>query len=163
MGKSAIYPGTFDPITNGHLDLVTRAASMFERLILAVAASPSKKNLFRLEERVALATNITTHLPNVEVLGFSNLIVHFAHDQNVHILVRGLRAVSDFEHEMQLAHMNRDLMPNLETLFMISSKEWSFVSSSLVKQVALYGGDILPFVPEQIAQAVRFSIMSKTI
>lgn len=154
MEKRAIYPGTFDPMTNGHLDLVTRAASMFDHVILAIAASPSKKPMFTLEERVTLATQVTAHLPNVEVLGFSELMAHFAQHQNAHILVRGLRAVSDFEYEMQLANMNRHLMPTLESVFLMPSKEWSFISSSLVKEVARHGGDIAPFVPEQIAQAL---------
>lgn len=154
MEKRAIYPGTFDPMTNGHLDLITRAASMFDHVILAIAASPSKKPMFTLEERVTLATQVTAHLPNVEVLGFSELMAHFAQHQNAHILVRGLRAVSDFEYEMQLANMNRHLMPTLESVFLMPSKEWSFISSSLVKEVARHGGDIAPFVPEQIAQAL---------
>ncbi|MEZ2697478.1 pantetheine-phosphate adenylyltransferase, partial [Hafnia alvei] len=131
MEKRAIYPGTFDPMTNGHLDLVTRAANMFDHVILAIAASPSKKPMFSLEERVALATQVTAHLPNVEVLGFSELMAHFAQHQNANILVRGLRAVSDFEYEMQLANMNRHLMPTLESVFLMPSKEWSFISSSL--------------------------------
>lgn len=154
MEKRAIYPGTFDPMTNGHLDLVTRAANMFDHVILAIAASPSKKPMFSLEERVALATQVTAHLPNVEVLGFSELMAHFAQHQNANILVRGLRAVSDFEYEMQLANMNRHLMPTLESVFLMPSKEWSFISSSLVKEVARHSGDIAPFVPEIIAQAL---------
>ena len=154
MEKRAIYPGTFDPMTTGHLDLVTRAANMFAHVILAIAASPSKKPMFSLEERVALATQVTAHLPNVEVLGFSELMAHFAQHQNANILVRGLRAVSDFEYEMQLANMNRHLMPTLESVFLMPSKEWSFISSSLVKEVARHGGDIAPFVPEIIAQAL---------
>lgn len=154
MEKRAIYPGTFDPMTNGHLDLVTRAANMFDHVILAIAASPSKKPMFSLEERVALATQVTAHLSNVEVLGFSELMAHFAQYQNANILVRGLRAVSDFEYEMQLANMNRHLMPTLESVFLMPSKEWSFISSSLVKEVARHGGDIAPFVPEIIAQAL---------
>ncbi|STQ73047.1 pantetheine-phosphate adenylyltransferase [Hafnia alvei] len=154
MEKRAIYPGTFDPMTNGHLDLVTRAANMFDHVILAIAASPSKKPMFSLEERVALATQVTAHLPNVEVLGYSELMAHFAQHQNANILVRGLRAVSDFEYEMQLANMNRHLMPTLESVFLMPSKEWSFISSSLVKEVARHGGDIAPFVPEIIAQAL---------
>ena len=154
MEKRAIYPGTFDPMTNGHLDLVTRAANMFDHVILAIAASPSKKPMFSLEERVALATQVTAHLHNVEVLGFSELMAHFAQHLNANILVRGLRAVSDFEYEMQLANMNRHLMPTLESVFLMPSKEWSFISSSLVKEVARHGGDIAPFVPEIIAQAL---------
>lgn len=159
MEKRAIYPGTFDPMTNGHLDLVTRAANMFDHVILAIAASPSKKPMFSLEERVALATQVTAHLPNVEVLGFSELMAHFAQHQNANILVRGLRAVSDFEYEMQLANMNRHLMPTLESVFLMPSKEWSFISSSLVKEVARHGGDIAPFVPEIIAQALSEKII----
>lgn len=110
--------------------------------------------MFSLEERVALATQVTAHLHNVEVLGFSELMAHFAQHQNANILVRGLRAVSDFEYEMQLANMNRHLMPTLESVFLMPSKEWSFISSSLVKEVARHGGDIAPFVPEIIAQAL---------
>ena len=154
MEKRAIYPGTFDPMTNGHLDLVTRAASMFDHVILAIAASPSKKPMFTQEERVALATQVPARLPNVEVFGFSELLAHFAQHQNAHILVRGLRAVSDFEYELQLANMNSRLMPTLESVFLMPSKEWSFISSSLGKEVARHGGDIAPFVPEQIAQAL---------
>lgn len=154
MSTKAIYPGTFDPMTNGHLDLVTRAALMFDHVILAIAASPSKKPLFSLDERVALATAAISHLNNVEVIGFSDLMATFAKDHNATVLVRGLRAVSDFEYEMQLANMNRHLMPTLESVFMMPSKEWSFISSSLVKEVARHGGDIKPFLPENITQAL---------
>ncbi|MGC6389471.1 pantetheine-phosphate adenylyltransferase [Ewingella sp. S1.OA.A_B6] len=154
MSTKAIYPGTFDPMTNGHLDLVTRAALMFDHVILAVAASPSKKPLFSLDERVALATVAISHLSNVEVIGFSDLMATFAKNNNATVLVRGLRAVSDFEYEMQLANMNRHLMPTLESVFMMPSKEWSFISSSLVKEVARHGGDIKPFLPDNITQAL---------
>lgn len=154
MSTKAIYPGTFDPMTNGHLDLVTRAALMFDQVILAIAASPSKKPLFSLEERVALATAATSHLPNVEVIGFSDLMATFAKNHQANVLVRGLRAVSDFEYEMQLANMNKHLMPTLESVFMMPSKEWSFISSSLVKEVARHGGDIKPFLPDNITQAL---------
>jgi len=154
MTSKAIYPGTFDPLTNGHLDLVTRASLMFDHVILAIAASPSKKPLFTLEERVALATQVTSHLDNVEVLGFSELMAHFAAPQNANILVRGLRAVSDFEYELQLANMNRHLMPTLESVFLMPSEEWSFISSSLVKEVARHGGDIAPFLPDVVTQAL---------
>jgi pantetheine-phosphate adenylyltransferase len=154
MSTKAIYPGTFDPMTNGHLDLVTRAALMFDHVILAIAASPSKKPMFTLDERVALATAATSHLSNVEVIGFSDLMATFAQNHNATVLVRGLRAVSDFEYEMQLANMNRHLMPTLESVFMMPSKEWSFISSSLVKEVARHGGDIKPFLPDNITQAL---------
>lgn len=154
MSTKAIYPGTFDPMTNGHLDLVTRAALMFDHVILAIAASPSKKPMFSLDERVALATAATSHLSNVEVIGFGDLMATFAKNHNATVLVRGLRAVSDFEYEMQLANMNRHLMPTLESVFMMPSKEWSFISSTLVKEVARHGGDITPFLPDNITKAL---------
>lgn len=154
MSGKAIYPGTFDPITNGHLDLVTRASLMFDHVILAIAASPTKKPLFTLEQRVALATQVTAHLPNVAVLGFSELMAHFAAHQHANILVRGLRAVSDFEYELQLAKMNRHLMPTLESVFLMPSEEWSFISSSLVKEVARHGGDVSPFLPSVVTHAL---------
>ena len=154
MLKRAIYPGTFDPITNGHIDIVTRAASMFDQVILAIAASPSKKPLFDLDERVALAESATAHLPNVDVVGFSDLMANFARTQQANILIRGLRAVADFEYEMQLAHMNRHLMPELESVFLMPSKEWSFISSALVKEVARHAGDVTHFLPENVHQAL---------
>lgn len=154
MLKRAIYPGTFDPITNGHIDIVTRAASMFDQVILAIAASPSKNPLFDLDERVALAESATAHLPNVEVVGFSDLMANFARTQQANILIRGLRAIADFEYEMQLAHMNRHLMPELESVFLMPSKEWSFISSSLVKEVARHAGDVTHFLPENVHQAL---------
>lgn len=154
MSSKAIYPGTFDPITNGHLDLVTRASKMFDHIILAIAASSSKNPLFTLEERVALATQVTAHLDNVEVLGFNELMAHFAAHQNANILVRGLRAVSDFEYELQLANMNRHLMPQLESVFLMPSEQWSFISSTLVKEVARHGGDITAFLPDVVAKTL---------
>jgi len=154
MQKRAIYPGTFDPITNGHIDIVTRAAAMFDELILAIAASPSKKPMFSLDERVALAREATAHLQNVTVVGFSDLMANFARDQQATILIRGLRAVADFEYEMQLAHMNRHLMPDLESVYLMPSKEWSFISSSLVKEVARHQGDVAHFLPQPVHQAL---------
>ncbi|ACR67318.1 phosphopantetheine adenylyltransferase [Edwardsiella ictaluri] len=154
MSRTAIYPGTFDPLTNGHLDIVTRAAHMFDSVILAIAASPGKQPLFTLEERVAMAREVTAHLTNVEVHGFSELMAHFAQRQGANILVRGLRAVSDFEYELQLANMNRHLMPTLESVFLMPAEAWSFISSSLVKEVARHGGDVDAFLPEQVARAL---------
>ncbi|WP_127960286.1 pantetheine-phosphate adenylyltransferase [Serratia microhaemolytica] len=154
MGSKAIYPGTFDPMTNGHLDLITRAANMFDTVIVAIAASPSKKPLFTLEERVELATQATVQIENVSVIGFSELMAHFAAHQQANILVRGLRAVSDFEYELQLAKMNRHLMPELESVFLMPSEQWSFISSSLVKEVARHGGNVTPFLPEVVAEAL---------
>lgn len=154
MQKRAIYPGTFDPITNGHIDIITRASKMFDRVILAIAASPSKKPMFDLNERVALAQQAIAHLDNVEVVGFSDLMANFARDRQATILIRGLRAVADFEYEMQLAHMNRHLMPELESVFLMPSKEWSFISSSLVKEVARHQGDVTDFLPPNVQQAL---------
>ncbi|HIF9219997.1 TPA: pantetheine-phosphate adenylyltransferase [Photobacterium damselae] len=146
MTTRVIYPGTFDPITNGHLDLIERAAAMFDTVIVGVAYNPTKKPLFDLDERVALAQSVTQHLPNVEVVGFSGLLVNFAKEHNANVLVRGLRAVSDFEYEFQLANMNRRLMPELETVFLTPAEENSFISSTIVKEVALHKGDVSQFV-----------------
>lgn len=150
-----IYPGTFDPITNGHVDLVGRAAAMFDEVIVGIAASPSKKPLFDLDERVELANAVTAHLDNVKVVGFSGLLVDFAKQYQANILVRGLRAVSDFEYEFQLANMNRRLMPELESVFLTPSEENSFISSTLVKEVALHGGDTSGFVHPKVLEALK--------
>lgn len=155
MSTKAIYPGTFDPITLGHIDIVTRAAQMFDHLVVAIAASPSKKPMFDLDERVELAQQVIAHLPNVEVVGFSDLMANFARAQQANVLVRGLRAVSDFEYEMQLAHMNRHLLPTLESVFLMPSEGFSFVSSSLVKEVARHGGDVTAFLPAPVHQALQ--------
>lgn len=155
MTTKAIYPGTFDPLTNGHLDLVTRASQLFDGVVLAIAESPNKRVFFNLHERVALATQVTAHLSNVTVTGFSNLLADFVRQQKATILIRGLRAMKDAEYEMQLAKMNRHFMPRLETLFMMPSEAWSYISSTLVKEVALHGGDVEYFLPTPIAKAVR--------
>lgn len=155
MTIKAIYPGTFDPLTNGHLDLVTRASKIFDWVVLAIAASPSKRPLFNLNERVMLATQVTAHLPNVTVHGFSDLMANFARQQQANVLVRGLRAMSDFEYEMQLAKINRHLMPGLENVFMVPAEAWSYISSSLVKEATLHGGDMDYFLPSPIAKEVK--------
>lgn len=160
MSTKAIYPGTFDPITNGHIDIITRAAGMFDKLIIAIAASPSKKPMFTLEERVTLAKEATAHLGNIEVVGFSDLMANFARAQDANVLVRGLRAVADFEYEMQLAHMNRHLMPELESVFLMPSTEWSFISSTLVKEVARHHGDVTHFLSEKVRQALLLKLAS---
>lgn len=141
----AIYPGTFDPITNGHADLIERAANMFDEVIVAIASNPSKKPLFTLEERVALITQVCAQLDNVKVTGFTGLLANYARENNADILIRGLRAVSDFEYEFQLANMNRRLNPELESVFLTPSEENSFISSTLVKEVALHKGDVSQF------------------
>ncbi|KLV07442.1 phosphopantetheine adenylyltransferase [Photobacterium aquae] len=150
-----IYPGTFDPITNGHLDLIERAAAMFDHVVVGIAFNPSKKPLFDLQERVELATQITRHLDNVEIVGFSGLLVDFAKEYQANVLVRGLRAVSDFEYEFQLANMNRRLMPELETVFLTPAEENSFISSTIVKEVALHKGDVSQFVDPIISEALK--------
>jgi len=149
-----LYPGTFDPITKGHSDLIERAARLFDAVIVAVAASPKKNPLFTLEQRVQLAREVTAHLPNVEVVGFSNLLVHFVKEQQANILLRGLRAVSDFEYEFQLANMNRQLAPTVESMFLTPSEKYSFISSTLVREVALLGGDVGQFVHPAVASAL---------
>lgn len=154
MSTRAIYPGTFDPVTNGHLDIVTRAAAMFDTVVLAIAASPSKNTLFTLNERVALAEKAVATLPNVEVVGFSDLMANFARSAQANILIRGLRTAADFEYEMQLASMNRHLMSDLESVFLMPAKEWSFISSTLVKEVARHHGDVSHFLPEHVHLAL---------
>jgi len=155
MHTKAIYPGTFDPVTNGHIDLVERASKLFTEVIVGVANSPSKKPRFTLEQRVELAKAVTQHLDNVIVVGFSGLLVDFAKQYQATVLVRGLRAVSDFEYEFQLANMNRRLHPDLESVFLTPSEKNSFISSTLVKEVALHGGDVSQFVPNIVSDALK--------
>ncbi|MGL9769570.1 MAG: pantetheine-phosphate adenylyltransferase [Sodalis sp. (in: enterobacteria)] len=155
MTNKAIYPGTFDPLTNGHLDLVTRAAKIFDIVVVAIAAHPSKYPLFDLNERVALTTKVTTHLSNVNVIGFSNLIADFAKQQQANILIRGVRTITDVDYEMQLAKMNRHLMPTLETVFMLPSETLSYISSTLVKEVTLHGGNVDHLLPAPIAKELK--------
>ena len=154
MKTRAIYPGTFDPITNGHADLIERGADMFEHIIVGIASNPTKKPLFSLEEHVEMITEITHHLPNVEVKGFTGLLADFAQHENATVLIRGLRAVSDFEYEFQLANMNRRLNPNLESVFLTPAEENSFISSTLVKEVALHHGDVSQFVHPVVKAAL---------
>lgn len=150
-----LYPGTFDPITRGHTDLVERAARIFDEVIIAVAANPKKQPLFSLQERVELAEKVTEHLANVKVYGFNNLLAHFVKEVDANILMRGLRAVSDFEYEFQLANMNRKLAPDVESIFLTPSEKYSFISSTLVREIAALDGDITEFVHPMVSQALQ--------
>jgi pantetheine-phosphate adenylyltransferase len=152
--RIAVYPGTFDPITNGHTDLVQRAAPLFEKVILGVAESPGKGPALPLQTRVELARTALGDIPNVEVVGFNSLLADFVHKVGAGVLLRGLRAVSDFEYEFQLASMNRHLIPDVETLFMTPAEQYSFISSSLVREIARLGGDVSGFVHASVAQAL---------
>ncbi len=144
--RNAIYPGTFDPITNGHHDLVRRAASIFDRLVVAIAANPNKAPMFSMEQRVDMARRVLADMPNVEVCGYSGLTVDFARQNGLSVVVRGLRAVSDFEFEFQLANMSRHLSADIESVFMTPQEQYSFISSTLVREIAVLGGDVSEFV-----------------
>ncbi|MFT2089369.1 pantetheine-phosphate adenylyltransferase [Paraglaciecola sp. 2405UD69-4] len=161
MHSKAIYPGTFDPVTNGHADLIVRAANMFTDVIVGVAFNPNKKPLFSLEERVELIKHVTADLDNVTVIGFKGLLADFAADQGATVLIRGLRAVSDFEYEFQLANMNRRLNPNLESVFMTPAEENSFISSTLVKEVALHRGRVNEFCHPAVIDALQHKLHGK--
>ncbi len=158
MNKKVIYPGTFDPITNGHLDIITRAANMFDEIVIAVAASPSKNTLFNLEERVKLVEESTAHISNVTTKGFSGLLVDFAREQKANIIVRGLRTTVDFEYEFGLTNMYRKLLPGLESVFLTPAEEYSFLSSTIVREVAIHGGEIEQFVPYCVNDAIKNKI-----
>ena len=153
--RLAVYPGTFDPITNGHVDLVGRAAPLFERIIVGVAESPAKSPAFSMAERVAFAKVALAGFPNIEVRGFDCLLAHFVRDLGAGVLLRGLRAVSDFEYEFQLASMNRHLIPTVETLFLTPSEQYSFLSSSLVREIGRLGGDVTGFVHPVVQAALN--------
>ena len=155
MKSSAVYPGTFDPMTRGHEDIVRRAASIFDRVVLAIAANPNKAPTFDIEQRVDLARGVLADLRNVEVMGYSGLTVEFARAHNLSVVVRGLRAVSDFEFEFQLANMGRHLQPDVETVFMVPKEQFTFISSPLVREIALLGGDISHFVHPLVEAAFK--------
>jgi pantetheine-phosphate adenylyltransferase len=143
---TAIYPGTFDPLTRGHEDLVRRAASLFDEVVVGVAHSRAKRPFFTVEERVEIAREVLGHYPNVRVASFAGLLKDFVREQGGRVIVRGLRAVSDFEYEFQMAGMNRHLLPNVETLFMTPSEQYQFISGTIVREIAIFGGDISKFV-----------------
>jgi pantetheine-phosphate adenylyltransferase len=152
--NTAVYPGTFDPITNGHSDIIARASRLFSKVVVAVAANPGKQPVFELSERVKLAKQALADLPNVEVLEFDTLLVDFARECGAAVILRGLRAVSDFEYEFQLAGMNRRLAPDVETMFLTPAEKFSYISSSLVREIAALGGDVTDFVNPAVAAAL---------
>ena len=160
--RVAVYPGTFDPITNGHVDLATRAATLFDRLIVAIADSGSKGTSLGLSERISLARVALAGIPNIEVRGFSTLLADLVEEIGAGVILRGLRAVSDFEYEFQLASMNRHLIPSAETLFLTPAEQYSFISSSLVREIARLGGDVSGFVHPVVQQALRNTFRSST-
>ncbi|MGI6553390.1 MAG: pantetheine-phosphate adenylyltransferase [Clostridia bacterium] len=153
--RVAVYPGTFDPITNGHLDIVERAAGIFDRVIIAIANENYKKNLFTLEERRDLVIKVCKHIPNIQVEVFQGLLADFVQQKKAYIIIRGLRAVSDFEYEFQMSVMNKKLNKNIETVFLTAANEYTFLSSSIIKQVASLGGSVNGLVPPVIEQALK--------
>ena len=161
MGITVIYPGTFDPITHGHTDIVGRAAPLFDKLIVAVAGSTAKNTVFSVDERVALAAEILGHFKNVEIKRFDGLMVDFARANKASLILRGLRAVTDFEYEFQLAGMNRKLMPEADTVFLPTSEKFTYISSSLVREIAALGGDISDFVHPHIKQVLLESVSNR--
>jgi len=152
---TAIYPGTFDPITNGHIDLVQRAARLFDKVVVGVAESAGKQPVIPIQERLQLARDALSAIPRVEVCGFNILLVEFVRQQRASVIIRGLRAVSDFEYEFQLASMNRHLDADIETVFLTPAEQYSYISSSLVREIAKLGGDVTSFVPANVAAALR--------
>ena len=153
--QTAVYPGTFDPVTNGHTDVVSRAARVFEKVIVAIAESPHKTPMFSLDERIAMTQGELHGLDNVEVVGFESLLIDFVREQDAGVIIRGLRAVSDFEYEFQLASMNRHLAEDIETLFLTPDESYSFISSSLVKEIARLDGNVSDFVGSAVQAALR--------
>lgn len=155
---TAIYPGSFDPMTNGHLDLIGRASRLFDRLVVAVLVNPEKDPLFSLSERVQMLKEVVGHLPNVEVDTFEGLLVDYARRKQARVLLRGIRAVSDYEYELQMALMNRQLEPQLETVFMLPAEAYSYLSSRLVKEVARLGGSVKGLVPPAVEERIRAKV-----
>ena len=158
MNHTAVYPGTFDPVTSGHEDLARRASRLFDRVILAVADSRAKKPFFTLDERVEMAQEVLKDLPNIQVVGFSGLLMKFVQDQGARVVVRGLRAVSDFEYEFQLAGMNRGMYPDVETVFLTPGEQFMFISATIVREISVLGGDTTKFVPPYVAERLKVKI-----
>jgi pantetheine-phosphate adenylyltransferase len=158
MKNRAVYPGTFDPITRGHEDLVRRAAKLFDHVVLAVADSKAKKPMFTLTERIDIARSVLADVKNVTVIGFSGLLMHFAEKHRARVVVRGVRAVSDFDYEFQLAGMNRKMYPEVETVFMTPSEQYMFLSATLVREISVLGGDVTKFVSPLVARRLKVKI-----
>ena len=154
MKNIAVYPGTFDPITFGHIDIIDRASRMFDKIIVAIAVNVNKKPVFTLDERVVLVREVLSHHPNIEVTGFSCLLMDLMHEHKANIILRGLRAVSDFDYEFQLAGMNRNLDPLVESLFLVPAEKFTYISSSFVREIAQLGGDVSKFVPQSVVDAL---------
>ena len=163
MGSRAMYPGTFDPFTNGHNDLVRRACRIFDHVVVSIAANPGKTPLFTLEQRVDLARRVLADVPNVEVMGYTGLTVDFARQQGLNVIMRGLRAVSDFEFEFQLATMSRHLNGEVETVFLTPTEQFNFISSTLIREIASLGGNISEFVHPAVADALRERFTRKAL
>lgn len=158
MKNKVVYPGTFDPITLGHVDLIERAAKIFDHIVVAVAANVNKKPLFSLEERVELGKAALAKYSNVSVVGFESLLIDFMHQQNASIILRGLRVVSDFDYEFQLAGMNRHLAPDIESIFLMPSEYFTYISSSFIREIATLGGDVSQFVPANVVAALKTKV-----
>jgi pantetheine-phosphate adenylyltransferase len=161
MKKIAVYPGTFDPITFGHVDLIERGAKVFDQIIVAIAANKNKTPCFSLEERMALASEVLEKQTNVVVAGFENLLIDFMRQQNAKIILRGMRVVSDFDYEFQLAGMNRHLAPDIESIFLMPAEKFTYLSSSFVREIASLGGDVSPFVPKVVVNALQKKMSKK--
>lgn len=157
----AVYPGTFDPMTLGHLDVIRRASKLFDRVVVAVADSRAKKPFFTLDERVEMAREIVSIYPNVEIMGFSGLLADFLRSVEADVILRGLRAVSDFEFEFQMAGMNRKLHPAVETLFVTPSDQYMFISSTIIREIASLGGDVSPFVPPLVSERIQARVAER--
>lgn len=161
MKNIAVYAGTFDPVTFGHIDVLERAARIFDKIIVAVAKSPNKTPLFSLKERVKLTTDVLLHMKQIEVMGFDNLLLDFARQHQANVILRGLRTVTDFDYEFQLASMNRNLNSAIETLFLMPSEKHMYISSSLVREIASLRGDVKSFVPDKVVQALKKKLKRK--
>ena len=155
MNKTVICPGSFDPVTLGHLDVITRASKLFDRVIVGVLVNSSKKPIFSIDERIELLKEVTEHLNNVEIVGFNGLLAQYCEEHGVDAIVKGLRAVTDFEYEFQMNHINKKINPELETMFLTANEKYTFLSSSVVREVASYGADLTRFVPREIVAEIE--------